>query len=176
VGAPVTAIGDGAFQSCDALASVSLPAARTIGEGAFLGCTTLATVSLPAATTIGEGAFLGCTTLATVSLPAATSIGVHAFSYTGPGPLAVPLGTAVPTLGTGMSLNGGETKSVTVKVPSDATAWDSIVTGSLYNETSSYTDNWGNGFRGGGWDETGHMIDDSKVNSNITLTVERDTP
>jgi hypothetical protein len=146
-----------------------------IGEYAFLGCDALETVSLPAATAIGDSAFLLCYTLTSVSLPAATSIGGGAFNYTGTGPLAVTLGAAVPTLGTGMSLNGGETKSVTVKVPSDATAWDGIVSGSPY-EGGDTTANWGNGFRGGGWDETGHMIDDSKVNGNITLTVERDTP
>jgi hypothetical protein len=73
---------------------------------------------------------------------------------------------------------GPATKDVTLKVPYNSnTAWDIIV--GTYIETSPpYTDSWGNSFRGGGgeweWVMTsmiGGMIDATKVNSKISLTV-----
>jgi hypothetical protein len=64
-----------------------------------------------------------------------------------------------------------QAKTVTVKVPSAATAWSTIVSGSPYNETGPYTVCWGNGFRGSGWDGSA-MTDNLYFNSSITLTVQ----
>jgi hypothetical protein len=63
-------------------------------------------------------------------------------------------------------------KTVTVKVPSGAAAWN--------GKTGSFTgagtaDNWGNGFRGGGWNGS-NMRNGSYVNSNISLTIETYNP
>jgi hypothetical protein len=161
-----TTIGNSAFYICEALATVSLPAATSIGLHAFLNCTALESVSLPAATTIGHAAFHGCTDLATVSLPAATSIDSHAFDFTGTGDLAVTLGSAAnltpPTLGMHM-FDGVTSKSVTVKVPSGATGYG-------VSPTDTTTGCWGNGFRGGGWEES--AMTGGTVNGNLTLTVQ----
>ncbi|MDR1468766.1 MAG: leucine-rich repeat protein [Spirochaetaceae bacterium] len=120
-------------------------------------------------TTIGWRAFFGCTQLATVNLPAAETIGAGAFDSTGGKTLTVTLGSTVPTLGAGI-FNDVSAKTVTVKVPSGAEAWNGIP--GTYNETSSYTANWGNGFRGGGWTESA-FAENSEININnkIALTV-----
>ena len=75
----VTTLGVGAFYSCTALNSVSLPAVMEIGNNAISGCTTLASVSFPTTATIGDYAFSSCTSLTFISLPAATTIGEGAF-------------------------------------------------------------------------------------------------
>jgi hypothetical protein len=162
-------IGNIAFADCIALETVSLPAAITIGDSPFYYCDALTAVSLPAAPTIGNGAFLYCTSLETVSLPAAATIGGTAFYGTGTEKaLTVTLGAAPPELGPEMfyAVYDG-TKSVTVKVPNNA-AW-SGKTGSFTGNNAAET--WGNGFRGGGWDGTG-MTDGSKINENISLTIQ----
>jgi hypothetical protein len=76
--------------------------------------------------------------------------------------LAVTLGATVPTLGTYMFSSVSATKTVTVKVPSGATGYGS-------SPTDTTTDNWGNGFRGKGWD--GSNYGSGTVNSNISLTI-----
>ncbi|MDR1468715.1 MAG: leucine-rich repeat domain-containing protein, partial [Spirochaetaceae bacterium] len=138
-----------------------------IGDHAFAYCDNLASVSLPKATDIGS-AFIGCTNLATVSLPKATTIGGHAFSQTGNTDLTVTLGSTVPALGDAMFSDVTDAKTVTVKVPNVA-AWTNI-TGN-YAETSNYTVNWGNGFRGGGWTQAGAFVSYGQIKNNITLTV-----
>ena len=97
--ADATAIGDFAFQSCTALASVSLPEATTIGENAFYGCSALASVSLPAAETIGTCAFDGCTSLTSLTFgEVITSVGEYAFD-------------SVPTTTCDLTLNSGQQNS-----------------------------------------------------------------
>jgi hypothetical protein len=168
----VTTIGADAFSYCYALETVSLPAVTSIGTEAFLGCDALETVSLPVATSIGDYAFFSCDALETVSLPVATSIGDSAFAYTGTQELTVTLGNTVPTLGYKMFELVDETKNVTVKVPFGATAW-SGKTGAFTGTDSAV--NWGNGFRGGGWNGSAFAAN-GVVNSNIDLTVETYTP
>ena len=74
-------IGNYAFENCSSLTLVELPAAQKIGNYAFNNCTSLTSVNLPAAQEIGNSAFFYCTSLNSVSLPAATSIGEKAFGY-----------------------------------------------------------------------------------------------
>ncbi|MDR1703864.1 MAG: leucine-rich repeat domain-containing protein, partial [Clostridiales bacterium] len=59
-GAPVTAIGDGAFRDCVRLVSVALPdSVQRIGEYAFFGCSSLADIRIPEAIAeIGPFAFI----------------------------------------------------------------------------------------------------------------------
>jgi hypothetical protein len=142
--------------------------ATNIGLAAFAG-TALSTLSLPEALSIGGQAFRGCTALETLSLPKAASIGQYAFWGTGGQALEITLGAAAPTLGPQMFYDVAVLKSVTVKVPSSgATGYGSIP--AAYTETNSpYTINWGNGFRGGGWNGSAMLSYD--VNSNITLRV-----
>ena len=189
----ITSVGDFAFDDCAGLETASFPLATTIGNVAFFGCTALETLSLPAATDIGDAAFGRCTSLTSVSLPSATTIGWYAFSYctgletlslsaatsigsgafegcTGTKALTVTLGEAAPALGPEMFYDVGA-RTVTVLVPSGATGYGEVP--GTYNETSApYTANWGNGFRGGGWNGSAMMDSgDSNVNANISLTI-----
>ena len=77
----VTTIGDWAFNACDALTSVDMPAVTTIGVRAFWYCYTLTSVSMPSATTIGVEAFGDCSALTSVSMPEVTTISDYAFNY-----------------------------------------------------------------------------------------------
>jgi hypothetical protein len=159
----VTAIGDGAFFSNTGLTSITLPGVKTLGVQAFSSCINLGSVSLPEAEAIGRLAFWGCTNLGSVYLPKAGTIGMYAFSLTGSSrTLEITLGGTAPTLGPYMFSSVAD-KAVTVKVPSGATGYGS-------SPTDTTTQNWGNGFRGGGW--TGSALSDSSnINSNITLTI-----
>ena len=162
--APVFFYGYGAFYGCTALTTVSLPAAAEIGDGAFSGCTALTNVDLPAAAHIGDGAFSRCTALTAVDLSAAAHIGDGAFVFTGSAGLTVTLGATAPRLGENMFEFGS--KSVTVLVPHGATGYGTV--------PSTYTgydgaENWGNAFRGRGWDGTWYLS--GNVNGNISLTI-----
>ncbi|TGE31851.1 leucine-rich repeat protein [Desulfosporosinus sp. Sb-LF] len=81
-GAPVTSIGNYAFQFCP-LTSISIPQGVTsIGDGAFFYCGWLLTnINIPqGVTNIGWGAFGGCFGLTTINIPqGVTSIGDYAF-------------------------------------------------------------------------------------------------
>ena len=81
---PVTAIGEGAFEDCKMLTSVTIPDSVTsIGTNAFSGCLRLASVTLgnsSALTEIGDSAFYGCIRLAGITLPdGVETIGERAF-------------------------------------------------------------------------------------------------
>jgi hypothetical protein len=158
----ITTIAGSAFFGA-ALTALSAPAVMAIGDNAFAYCDTLPTLNLPAATTIGASAFFDCVSLTTVSLPAATSIGYNAFDHTGGTALTVTLGTAAPTVGTDMFGYVNTPKTVTVTVPPGATGYGS-------SPTDTTTGNWGNGFRGGGWNGSA-MVNSSSVNANVTLTI-----
>ncbi len=76
----VTTIGKDAFNYCEALTSVEMPAVTTIGEYAFGWCSDLTSVEMPAVTTIGDGAFYCCEALTSVEMPKVTTIGDYAFT------------------------------------------------------------------------------------------------
>jgi hypothetical protein len=159
-------IGDAAIQGCTALTTVTLPEATTIGYSAFAFCTALTTVTLPAAQTIDIGAFQECTALTTVTLPEATTIG-RAFLSTGTAAaLTVTLGAVPPTLESMIFYGiGSPGKTVTVRVPTSAlSAYGPVPVNTTAN-------NWGNGFRGGGWNGA-TMTNSTYVNSYINLTIQ----
>jgi hypothetical protein len=157
----ITSIGVGAFDSCN-LESVSFPAVTSIGIEAFYQCTGLESVSFPAATSIGDYAFIGCTSLTNVFIPAAISIGNGAFNDTGTTALTVTLGATPPTLGTEIFFYVDIAKNVTVQFP--------FIGFAAYGNVPADTEgqNWGNAFRGMGWNGTAYL--DGAVNENITLT------
>ncbi len=80
----VTSIGEGAFEDCDGLTSVTIGNGVTsIGEFAFWDCDGLTSVTIPnSVTSIGVFAFLDCDGLTSVTIGnGVTSIGDHAFRH-----------------------------------------------------------------------------------------------
>ncbi|MDO4543084.1 MAG: GLUG motif-containing protein [Clostridia bacterium] len=81
-GAPVTAIGDGAFIANRTLVKVTIPdGVNGIGVSAFAHCSSLQEAILPnSLTSIGSYAFMGCTSLTEMEIPNGVSrIGLGAF-------------------------------------------------------------------------------------------------
>ena len=78
----VTSIGDGVFDGCTNLTSITIPeGVTTIGEGAFYQCRNLSSIKIPSSvTSIGGSAFYGCSGLTTITIPPnVESIGDAAF-------------------------------------------------------------------------------------------------
>ena len=73
--------------------------------------------------------------------------------------LTVILGNIVPTMGVNMFLNN-LFRTVFVRMPASATVYGTV-------PTDTTTQNWGNAFRGMGWDGTSYVS--GTVNGNITL-------
>ena len=67
-GKTVTAIGNSAFEGCESLRSIEIPASVTsIGDSAFAGCEILRSIEIPASvTSIGKCAFSGCYSLSNI--------------------------------------------------------------------------------------------------------------
>ncbi len=72
----VTRIGEAAFEGCESLTTVTIPASvTTIGDYAFLGCERLTTVTIPASvTSIGYGVFGYCSNIATMTVEAGNTV------------------------------------------------------------------------------------------------------
>jgi len=79
----ITSIGNGAFQRCASLQSITIPSSvKSIGKYAFYSCTSLQSITIPSSvTSIGEEAFAYCKSLQSITIPSGvTSIGYSAFS------------------------------------------------------------------------------------------------
>jgi hypothetical protein len=77
-----TEIGDSAFSTCSALASVTIPnSVKTIGLEAFMSCTSLTSIEIPnGVESIGGTCLAGCTSLSAISIPpSVTEIGDGSF-------------------------------------------------------------------------------------------------
>lgn len=80
----VTYIGDGAFENCRWMTSVTFPdGLTTIRPYAFFWCRRLRSVTIPSTTTfIGEKAFFHCDKLRQVTIPHNCNVDSHAFPET----------------------------------------------------------------------------------------------
>ena len=105
-----TTIGEGAFEGCTALTSVSGTGVTEIEEDAFKDCTSLTTVTMSALLTIGDRAFSGCTALTTLKLSKLNTIGAYAFENSGINTLTA---TRLTTIGNG-AFCGSAIKSVSL--------------------------------------------------------------
>ena len=164
-GANIINIGNCAFYTCSSLETVEFPVVKDFGAFAFLECTALESVSFPLAQSIDFAAFSHCTALVSVEFPMAQSIGGAAFSSTGSEALTIYMGDTAPSLGSGL-FNGVSSKSVTVKIPEGAAGYGTIP----FNNADTTAENWGNAFRGMGWDGTNYLGE--PVKENIILTIE----
>ena len=85
IGDNVISIGNGAFQTCTSLTSVTIPnSVTTIRSNAFASCSRLTSVTIPSGvTSIGGYTFQNCTSLTSITIPSGvTSIGGDAFKNT----------------------------------------------------------------------------------------------
>jgi len=74
-------IGANTFSYCQALETVSFPAATAIGKAAFMFCSSLETVSFPRVIETGAYSFHNCTRLSSINFPVLETIGGEAFSF-----------------------------------------------------------------------------------------------
>jgi len=178
-------IGGWSFEGCIALKTINFPEAKTISNSAFSDCQTLTIVNLPKAEFIGGQAFTRCYALIDLTLPAAKTISADAF-YNTPAltglilPMVesigssafqgcealinITLGHAAPTLGTDIfNYVGPPVRSVIVSIPSGAIGYG-------LSPVDDITQNWGNAFRGMGWDGTSYLT--GAVNPNINLIIQ----
>ena len=79
----VTSIGDGVFYGCAKLTSITIPdGVKSIGNYAFAGCSALESITIPGSVlSIGDSAFEGCTALESITIPGSVlSFGQRAFA------------------------------------------------------------------------------------------------
>ena len=131
----VTSIGSSAFSSCRGLTSVTIPNSVTsIGNNAFSGCSSLTSVNIGnSVTTIGGSAFYNCSGLTSVTIPnSVTSIGSYAFSDCS-GLTSITIGNSVTSIG---NYAFSECSSLTsVNIPNNVTSIGNYA----FSECSSLT-------------------------------------
>ncbi len=112
----VTSIGDGTFEGCSGLTSVTIHNGVTsIGESAFDGCSGLTTVTIPnSVTSIGKFAFFGCSGLTSVTISnSVTYIGEGAFRRCR-GLTSINIPNSVTYIGEGAFISCSGLTSVTI--------------------------------------------------------------
>ena len=154
----------GAFSVTRKLTSIELPEALYFGKNVFQGCSVLEEINLPKAETLGDAVFYNCSLISIITIPSVKSIGANTFEYANNRNLTITMGASAPKLGMDFfSYFGHVGKNVTIKVPSGAQGYGS-------SPTDTTTNNWGNAFRGKGWDGTNYLT--GTVNGNIALTIQ----
>jgi hypothetical protein len=76
-----TSIGISAFRNCIGLTEVSFPKCQTIDGNAFAACRNITSISFPECQKLNNYGFYGCSSLTSVTLPACSELGTHAFGY-----------------------------------------------------------------------------------------------
>ncbi len=103
-----TTIGEGAFEGCTALTTVSGSGVTNIESKAFKDCSSLTTVTMASLLTTGDRAFSGCTALTTLKLSKLNTIGAYAFENSG---ISTLTATRLTTIGDG-AFSGSAIKSI----------------------------------------------------------------
>ncbi len=93
-----TTIGEGAFEGCTNLTSVTGTGVTEIEAEAFKNCYSLTTISMSSLLTIGERAFSGCSSLNTLKVNKVNTIGGYAFENSG---LTTLTASRLTTIGNG---------------------------------------------------------------------------
>ena len=142
----VNEIGDGAFEGCDNLKSVTIPGSvETIGEDAFKDCTGLEEVTIgEGVTNIGDNAFTGCVKIETVKYagspgPGNIQIGEGNENLTNPGsnkPIEYVDFTMTAANRYKVCSNSGDVVIPETFVDTDGTAYKIVaINGAFYNAT-----------------------------------------
>ena len=103
-----TTIGEGAFEGCTALTTVSGSGVTNIEANAFKDCSSFTTLTTASLLTIGDRAFSGCTALTTLKLSKLNTIGAFAFENSG---ISTLTATRLTTIGDG-AFYGSAIKSI----------------------------------------------------------------
>jgi len=167
----VTIIGENGFFSCFSLVSADFPSLKIVSRGAFDQLTELSSVNIPSVRTIEEGAFKDCLKLESINISSVEYIESEAFAITlyvdfPVGDLNITLGHTAPNLGVNIFFEAA--KTVNVFVPRTARGYGDIPAVYEGDDTSQ---NWGNGFRGKGWDGFIGGYNVGAVNPNITVNI-----
>jgi hypothetical protein len=156
-----------------ATGTVILDAIEIIGNNAFAE-SSLVRVNLPHATAINRQSFQSCTSLESINIPNVTFFGTQAFHSTTSNDFTITLGQTAPTVETILFLSGAHPPiTVTVRVPTGATGYGTLP----FNNADTTTPNWGNAFRGMGWDPGNAAwaanggYGNGTVNANINLII-----
>ncbi|MBQ0113576.1 MAG: leucine-rich repeat domain-containing protein [Bacteroidales bacterium] len=118
----VTSIGDGAFQFCNGITSVTIPNSVTsIGNYAFHYCSSLTSVAMGnSIASIGYFAFQDCSSLTSITIPnSVTSIGDNAFRACS-GATSITMGNSVASIGNSTFRECSGITSITI--PSSVTS------------------------------------------------------
>ena len=172
-------IEDGAFYGCINLKELHFPKVTTIGNDAFYSVSDddgsysnsqLQSISFPEVVTIGNYAFDGHANLSDIYIPKVASIGNGAFGWSWTPIRTITMGAVAPKVGRRIFfivIPKLSSQTFTLKVPAGATGYGPIP--ATYSGTNS-TNNWGNAFRGIGWDGSNYL--NGTADSNITLNIE----
>ena len=154
-----------AYPTASGNISVSMAYGITkIGESAFAGCKDLTSINIGNVTKVFAYSFEKCEKLTSVYMPFVELINEGVFRMTGTATLTITLGSTVPDVGIRIFDFCSEPKNVIVKRPNGATGYGS-------SPTNTTANNWGNAFRGKGWDSV-YGYNSGTVNEKITLTIE----
>ena len=80
----ITSLGNGCFDNCTGLTSISIPSSVTsLGNGCFYNCSSLTSITIPeSVTSLGDSCFSYCTGLTSITIPeSVTKMGHYCFSY-----------------------------------------------------------------------------------------------
>ena len=161
----ITSLTWGAFYGAANLVSAIFPVLIDTGMYSFSYCSNLESVSFPITTTLAQDTLSWCPKLMSVNIPSVTNIGSLIFRYNGSTPLLITMGNVAPSTSDPWGGTITAQKPVTIRIPTGATGYG-------FSPTDATTQNWGNAFRGMGWNRNTGVYGTGNVNETINLTIE----